>query len=219
LTGTHLCKKVFPILCYKEWATPPDFYEGNYPYDNHGHCVLLKTSNDTPIFRSWYWGGYNMRDSAYQTWYDWYNNLREQNLTPWQPYHWGTYIYRGYRGYHYYNSAWSSWGWGFGWGWWWTYTDDTGKSFWASYGESGEELMKLITIGDTLVKRGKYDILCKWQNGHYNMDKVNKLSFKIYDVKVGVKKYTKSWKKVASVEITDDWRVFVNGKEGRLLKN
>lgn len=67
---------------------------------------------------------------------------------------------------------------------------------------------------------GKFGIMMKWQSGHYDYAKLNKVRIAVYGVDLGwtIIPLT-AWKSVVQIEITTDYKVYVNNIRGRLDGN
>lgn len=64
------------------------------------------------------------------------------------------------------------------------------------------------------LQTGRFDLLVRWQGGHYDHAKVGEMRIMLFGVDLGWKVYPLSWITAATVQITQEGKVFVNGSEG-----
>lgn len=64
-------------------------------------------------------------------------------------------------------------------------------------------------------KPGTFKFLAKWQAGHYNHAEIGNMKFEIYGVGLGSRTMPlESWVTVATITITKEFEVWVNGVKG-----
>jgi|GEM_PF-2164556 len=69
-------------------------------------------------------------------------------------------------------------------------------------------------------KPGRFTLSVKWQAGHWDHAKINRMGFVVYGIGLGWRTMAlKSWLVVATIDITDTFEVYVNGIKGKLRGN
>ena len=64
---------------------------------------------------------------------------------------------------------------------------------------------------------GSFEILMRWQGGHYDYSILNRMHLEVYGVSFGwITVPLSAWRKIAEIEITPDYKVYINHIRGRL---
>ena len=82
--------------------------------------------------------------------------------------------------------------------------------------ENPEEGVLRILRKYIFLQAGRFDLLVRWQGGHYDHAKVGEMRISLFGVDLGWKVYPLSWITAATVQITQEGKVFVNGVEGKI---
>lgn len=82
--------------------------------------------------------------------------------------------------------------------------------------EDQAEGSALVLCKHLFLQEGDFTLDLRWQGGHYDHAKVGEMRILLFGVELGWKVYPLSWITAATVRITQEGKVFVNGIEGTL---